>query len=56
MAADTSVVKPVEAPPLAPLNLKSKLASTPKAAPHFFTKVKNAAGESSVQSDQITLN
>ena len=44
MAADTSVVKPVEAPPLAPLNLKSKLAATPKAAPKYSVKVKNAAG------------
>ncbi|HMP81659.1 MAG TPA: transketolase C-terminal domain-containing protein [Verrucomicrobiota bacterium] len=44
MAADTSVVKPVEAPPLAPLNLKSRLASTPKAAPKYSVKVRNAAG------------
>lgn len=44
MAADTSVVKPVEAPPLTPLNLKSKLAPTPKAAPKYAVKVKNAAG------------
>jgi len=44
MAADTSVVKPVEAPPLAPLQLKSKLASTPKGVPKFSARVKNAAG------------
>jgi transketolase len=44
MAADTSVVKPVEAPPLAPLHLKSKLAATPTAAPKFSVRVKNAAG------------
>jgi transketolase len=44
MAADTSVVKPVEAPPLAPLKLKSKLASTPKAAPKYPVTVKNSAG------------
>lgn len=44
MAADTSVVKPVEAPPLAPLKLKSKLASTPKAAPKYPVKVKNSVG------------
>jgi transketolase len=44
MAADTSVVKPVEAPPLAPLKLKSRLASTPKAAPKYSVKVKNFAG------------
>lgn len=45
MAADTSVVQAVVAPPLAPLKLKSKLASTPKAAPKFSTRVNNAAGE-----------
>ncbi len=44
MAADTSVVQPVVAPPLAPLKLKSKLATTPKAAPKFSTRVKNAVG------------
>jgi transketolase len=44
MAADTSVVQQVQAPPLAPLNLKSRLASTPKAAPKYAAKVKNAAG------------
>ena len=44
MAADTSVVKPVEAPPLAPLNLKSRLAATPTAAPKYSVKVKNTAG------------
>ncbi len=44
MAADTSVVKPVEAPPLAPLTLKSRLAPTPKAAPKYSVQVKNAAG------------
>ena len=44
MAVDTSVVQPVVAPPLAPLKLKSKLASTPKGPPKFSTQVKNAAG------------
>jgi len=44
MAADTSVVKPVEAAPLAPLQLQSKLAPTPKAAPKYSVTVKNAAG------------
>jgi transketolase len=44
MAADTSVVAQVQAPPLAPLNLKSRLATTPKAAPKYSVKVKNAAG------------
>jgi transketolase len=44
MAVDTSVVQPVMAPPLAPLKLRSKLASTPKGAPKFSAQVKNAAG------------
>lgn len=44
MAADTSVVQAVVAPPLAPLKLKSKLATTPKTAPKYSVKVKNAAG------------
>ena len=44
MAADTSVVKPLEAPALAPLKLKSKLAPTPSAAPKFPAVVRNAAG------------
>ncbi len=45
MAQDTSVVKPVEAPPLAPLKLKSKLAPTPRQAPKYAVTVKNLAGE-----------
>ena len=44
MAADTSIVKPVEAPPLAPLHFKSKLAATPASAPQYAVQVKNAAG------------
>lgn len=45
MAADTSVVKPVEAPSLAPLKLKSKLAPTPRTAPKYAVNVKNPAGQ-----------
>ena len=45
MAADTSVVKPVEAPPLTPLATKSRLAGTPKSAPKYSATVKNAAGQ-----------
>jgi transketolase len=45
MAADNSVVKPVEAPPLRPLNLKSKLASTPTASPKISVAVRNSAGQ-----------
>ena len=44
MAADTSVVKAVEAPPLKPLALKSKLAPTPQAAPKYSVTVKNSTG------------
>jgi transketolase len=45
MAEDKSVVKPVEAPPLTPLKLASKLAPTPANAPRFYCKIKNLAGE-----------
>jgi transketolase len=51
MAADTSVVKPVEAPPLAPLNLKNKLAATPRVTPKCSAQVKNAAGANVVLAD-----
>ncbi|HNT13821.1 MAG TPA: transketolase C-terminal domain-containing protein [Verrucomicrobiota bacterium] len=45
MAADpSSAVAPVDAPPLRPLALNSRLAATPKAAPKHAVKVKNAAG------------
>jgi len=45
MAADTSVVKPLEAPPLTPLSIKSRLAGTPKGAPKYPVTIKNLAGE-----------
>ena len=51
MAADTSVVKPVEAPPLTPLVLKSKLAGTPTRPPTYSVTVKNAAGQPVVLGD-----
>ncbi len=44
MAEDKSVVKAVEAPPLTPLKLRSKLAATPTAAPKYSVKVKNRTG------------
>src|SRR5881409_445128 len=44
MAADTSVVKPLEAPPLTPLPIKSKLADTPVRPPKFSVTVKSARG------------
>jgi transketolase len=45
MAEDKSVVKPVEAPPLTPLKLKSRLAPTPARPPKYSVRVKNVAGE-----------
>jgi transketolase len=45
MAADTSPVAKVDAPPLKPLSLKSKLAATPTTPPRFSVTVKNAAGQ-----------
>src|SRR3989441_3406148 len=50
MAADTSVVKPLEAPPLSPLPLKTKLAPTP-GRPKYSVTVKNAKGEPVVLGD-----
>jgi hypothetical protein len=44
MAADNSVAQKVEAPPLKPLVLKSRLAGTP-GLPKCSSKVKNAAGQ-----------
>src|SRR6266496_3099628 len=51
MAADTSVVKPLEAPPLSPLPIKSKLAGTPTRPPKYSMTVKNAAGQPVVLAD-----
>src|SRR5438477_7523265 len=48
MAEDKSVVKQVEAPPLAPLNLKPRLAPTPRRAPKYPVRVKNAAGQEAI--------
>jgi transketolase len=45
MSEDKSVVKPVEAPPLAPLDIPSKLAPTPAGPPKYAVKVKNAKGQ-----------
>src|SRR5436190_277354 len=51
MAADTTPVKAVEAPPLQPLALTSKLAGTPTRAPKYSVTVKNAAGQPVVLGD-----
>jgi transketolase len=45
MAEDKSVVKPVEAPPLAPLKIKSRLAPTPSRSPKYSVRIKNLAGD-----------
>lgn len=45
MAEDKSVVKPLAAPPLAPLKLKPRLARTPRQAPRYAVTVKNLAGQ-----------
>jgi transketolase len=51
MSEDKSVVKPIEAPPLAPLNIPSKLAPTPAGPPKYAVKVKSAKGEEIVLGD-----
>jgi transketolase len=51
MSEDKSVVKPVEAPPLAPLKLISKLAPTPPGPPRYPVKVRNAQGREVVLGD-----
>lgn len=51
MGADTTEAKIVEAPPLTPLNIKTRLAPTPKGAPKFSTTIKNSAGEEVVLAD-----
>ena len=44
MAADNTVALQLEAPPLTPLVLKSKLAGNPPGAPKYALTIKNAAG------------
>lgn len=51
MAADNSVVAKVDAPPLKPLTLKSRLAPTPVGTPKYSTKIKNLAGQEVVLGD-----
>src|SRR5215204_2189613 len=45
MAADISPVKALEAPPLTPLKLQSRLAGTPAATPKYSLAAKNTKGE-----------
>src|SRR5687767_4771522 len=51
MGADTSVAQQVEAPPLKPLALKTKLAGTPKGAPKYSVTIRNSKGEEVVVPD-----
>src|ERR1700744_5368790 len=51
MSEDKSVVKPVAAPPLAPLKIKSRLGPTPNRAPKYATTVKTASGQPVVLGD-----
>ena len=51
MGVDTSVAQQVDAPPLRPLDLKSRLAGTPSRAPRFAVTIQNAAGEDVVVAD-----
>ena len=55
MAADTSVVKPVDAPPLKPLSLKSKLAGTPSRPPKYPVTIKNLNGQEVVLKKLLLL-
>jgi transketolase len=51
MSEDKSVVKTVQAPPLTPMNIPSKLAPTPAGPPKYWVNVKNAKGEAVVLGD-----
>jgi transketolase len=51
MGADSSSVQTVQAPPLKPLCLKSKLAGTPGAAPKYAVQIQNAAGQAVTLAD-----
>src|ERR1044072_9066379 len=51
MAADTSIVKQLDAPSLTPLPLKPRLAPTPSHPPKYSVTVKNAKGEPVVLGD-----
>src|SRR2546423_15560952 len=51
MAADTSPVKAVEAPPLKPLEIKPRLAPTPTNKPKYAVTVKGNGGREVVLAD-----
>jgi transketolase len=51
MGQDTSTAQKVDAPPLKPLDLKSRLAPTPAHPPKYSVTIKNAAGQDVVLAD-----
>jgi transketolase len=51
MSEDKSIVQKLEAPALAALKVKSKLAATPASPPRFSARVRNAAGAEVVLGD-----
>lgn len=51
MSTDTSTAQKVDAPPLTPLPLTSRLASTPTAAPMFAVTIRDTAGQEVVVAD-----
>ena len=51
MAEDKTAVKQVQAPPLLLLNLKPRLAPTPRNPPKYSVQVKNAAGQEVILAD-----
>lgn len=51
MGADTTVAQKLEAPPLKPLAIKSKLAPTPGNRPKYSVTINNAAGQDVVVAD-----
>jgi transketolase len=51
MGVDTTVAQHVDAPPLTPLALQSRLAGTPAGAPKYAVTIKNAAGAPVVAGD-----
>src|SRR5205809_5161399 len=51
MAEDKSVVKQVAAPPLAPLNIRTRLAPGPRRAPKYSVKIKSGAGQEVILAD-----
>jgi len=51
MGADTTPAEKLSAPPLQPLKLKNRLASTPGRAPTFSVRVKNRAGQEVMLAD-----